>query len=202
MAEMSEHQEFINKAKKIALMMQTPLEHEVITAALLLKRLLDEHNMTMLDLRLKDISPDYHTNKTEIINEDIKEVIFKLSTYELEGWLKNMIHEVTKVYGVKIVRDRYTNYLKLIGFSSDLDIVKFVITYLRKYIKAQILKDGYTNEEFISGYVSGLIDRIVRNINQDADLRATSKSRALAESKSLRLETYVNKNHAAESVFH
>ncbi len=180
-------------------MMETPYEHEVITAAQLLKSLLDEHNMTMLDLRLKNLSPDHAY--TDVINEDITEVIFKHSSYWLEDWLKNMVYEVSKVYGVKIVRDRYTNYFKLIGFPYDLVVVEFVIIYLRKYIETQISKEGYTNEKYITGYVSGLIDRIVRSIKEDADLRAISKSRALDESKSFRLATYVTKKYAASGIF-
>lgn len=197
--EMGEHQEFVNRVKKIASMMETPYEHEVITAAQLLKSLLDEHNMTMLDLRLKNLSPDHAY--TDVINEDITEVIFKHSSYWLEDWLKNMVYEVSKVYGVKIVRDRYTNYFKLIGFPYDLVVVEFVIIYLRKYIETQISKEGYTNEKYITGYVSGLIDRIVRSIKEDADLRAISKSRALDESKSFRLATYVTKKYAASGIF-
>ncbi|MGO9146420.1 MAG: hypothetical protein ACLQDF_08620 [Desulfomonilia bacterium] len=197
--EMGEHHEFVNRVKKIASMMETPYEHEVITAAQLLKSLLDEHNMTMLDLRLKNLSPDHAY--TDVINEDITEVIFKHSSYWLEDWLKNMVYEVSKVYGVKIVRDRYTNYFKLIGFPYDLVVVEFVIIYLRKYIETQISKEGYTNEKYITGYVSGLIDRIVRSIKEDADLRAISKSRALDESKSFRLATYVTKKYAASGIF-
>ncbi len=197
--EMGEHQEFVNRVKKIASMMETPYEHEVITAAQLLKSLLDEHNMTMLDLRLKNLSPDHAY--TDVINEDITEVIFKHSSYWLEDWLKNMVYEVSKVYGVKIVRDRYTNYFKLIGFPYDLVVAEFAIIYLRKYIETQISKEGYTNEKYITGYVSGLIDRIVRSIKEDADLRAISKSRALDESKSFRLATYVTKKYAASGIF-
>jgi hypothetical protein len=155
--------------------------------------------MTMLDLRLKNLSPDHAY--TDVINEDITEVIFKHSSYWLEDWLKNMVYEISKVYGVKIVRDRYTNYFKLIGFPYDLVVVEFVIIYLRKYIETQISKDGYTNEKYITGYVSGLIDRIVRSIKEDADLRAISKSRAFDESKSLRLATYVTKKYAASGIF-
>jgi hypothetical protein len=193
--EMSEHQVFVKRVKKIASMMETPYEHEVIVAAQLLKGLLDEHNMTLLDLRLKTISSD-HAN-TDIINEDITEVLFKHSSYWLEDWLKNMVYEVSKVYGVKIVRDRYTNYFKLIGFPYDLVVVEFAIIYLRKYIEAQITKDGYTNGECITRYVSGLIDRIVRSIKEDAEHRAISNSRALDESKSFRLSTYITKKYAA-----
>jgi hypothetical protein len=193
--EMSEHQVFVNKVKKIASMMETSYEHEVIIAAQLLKGLLDEHNMTMLDLRLKAI-PSGHGD-TDVINEDIAEVIFKHSSYWLEDWLKNMVYEVSKVYGVKIVRDRYTNYFKLIGFPYDLVVVEFVIIYLRKYIETQISKDGYTNGEYITSYVSGLIDRIIHNIKEDAQQRAISNSRALDESKSFRLSTYITKKYAA-----
>ena len=196
--EMGEHQEFVNRVKKIASMMETPYEHEVITAAQLLKRLLDEHNMRMLDQRLKNISPDHAD--PDVINEDITEVIFKHSSYWLEDWLKNLVYEVSKVYGVKIVRDRYTNYFKLIGFPYDLVVVEFAIIYLRKYIETQISKDGYTNEEYITGYVSGLMDRIARSIKEDADLRAISKIRALDESKSFRLATYVTKKYAASGI--
>ena len=88
--EKSEHQDFVNKVKKIASMMETPFEHEVITAAQLLKRLLDEHNMTMLDLRLKNLPDDHCINKADIINDDITEVIFKHSSYWLEDWLKKI----------------------------------------------------------------------------------------------------------------
>jgi hypothetical protein len=192
--EMSEHQVFVNRVKKIAAtMMETPSEHDVIIAAQLLKGLLDEHNMTMLDHHLKAISSD----QADVINEDITEVIFKHSSYWLEDWLKNMVYEVSKVYGVKIVRDRYTNYFKLIGFPYDLVVVEFAIIYLRKYIETQISKDGYTNEEYITGYVSGLIDRIVRCIKEDSDQRAISEIRALDESKSFRLDTYLSRNYAA-----
>lgn len=194
-----QHQEFVNRVKKIASMMETPYEHEVITAAQLLKSLLDEHNMRMLDFRLKNLYPDHAD--TDVINEDITEVIFKHSSYWLEDWLKNMVYEVSKVYGVKIVRDRYTNYFKLIGFPYDLVVAEFAIIYLRKYIETQISKEGYTNEKYITGYVSGLIDRIVRSIKEDADLRAISKSRALDESKSFRLATYVTKKYAASGIF-
>ncbi len=40
--ETGEHQEFVNRVKKIASMMETPIEHEVITAAQLLRRLIDD----------------------------------------------------------------------------------------------------------------------------------------------------------------
>jgi hypothetical protein len=195
--EMSENQEFVNRVKKIASKMETPFEHEVITAAQLLKRLLDEHNMTMLDLHLKNKSDDHGITKADVINEDITEIIFKHSSYWLENWLKNMVYEVSKAYGVKIVRDRYTNYFKIIGFPYDLAVVEFVIIYLRRHIETQISKDGYTNEEFITEYVSGLMDRIVRSIKEDSEQRAISKIRALDESKSLRLASYVTKKYAA-----
>ena len=198
MAETSEKQEFdqfVEKVKTLASMMQTPFEHEVTNAVLLLRRLLDEHSMAMLDLQLKNLAPDHGKTRADIVNEDISEVIFKHSTYELEGWLKTMIDEVTRIYGVKTVQDMYSSYLKLIGFPSHPAVVKFVIFYLRKYIETNIKKNGYTKESYIDEYVLELMHRIVQDIEEDVDLRATPQSKALYESKLLRLSAYINKHY-------
>jgi hypothetical protein len=77
--ERSELQMFVNRVKKIALMMEeTPYEHGVVIAAQLLKGLQDEHNMTILDLHLKTITSDHAD--PDVIKEAIKEVIFKHSS--------------------------------------------------------------------------------------------------------------------------
>ncbi|HQJ09311.1 MAG TPA: hypothetical protein PLF54_09950, partial [Deltaproteobacteria bacterium] len=103
--------------------------------------------------------------------------------------------EVTRIYGVKTVQDMYSSYLKLIGFPSHLAVVKFVIFYLRKYIETNIKKNGYTKESYIDEYVLELMHRIVQDIEEDVDLRATPQSKALYESKLLRLSAYINKHY-------
>ncbi len=193
---MTEHQKLINKAKKIASMMQSPYENEVIVAASLLQKLLDEHNMNLQELGLKNLNNDdlnrtakdvtkTGNNVSEVNNDEIVEIIYKHSYCVMDEWIKDMIVKIARAYGVRtcVISD----YVRLVGYPSDVEIVKLMLVNLRKFIETGISKRGYTDKNTITSYAFGLIDRIIQTI------RSTPTDTAFA--KSLKLADYMCKHY-------
>lgn len=167
---MTEHQKFINKAKKVASLLTSPVEGEAAAAAGKLKLMLSEHNLTMAEIGIKDLP-------AEINNDEIKEVIYKGS---LNSWIEDMIMRISMTYGVLV--GRYGSSLKLVGFPADLEVVKMLIVNLRKHVEDQIANRGLSGNG-AGSYASGYVKRVFGN---------TYYSKT---PKSLKLAEYINKNY-------
>ena len=218
------NKKLVDRARKIALMMQSPFENEVIVAASLLKKLLDEHNMTLQELGLKNLKNEdlnrtiVKESATEIKNNNlrdvirtseasheitpaanIKEMLYKHLICDMHVWFLCVLVKIARAYGVWIVGDRYgtwaerSYFLKIVGFSADVEILKIVIVNLRKFIETQILKRGYVDKTQIANYAFGLIDTIINKITEDTARRSTYESRLLSKSKSAKLAEYMYK---------
>lgn len=163
---MNERQKLISKAHKIAAMMQSPYEKEVLVAANMLKKLLADHNTSMKELGLGNIDLD----RVAELNSNITEVTYKNCPFSsMPGWLRDMVVKISRAYDVAaLVQD---DYILLVGYFNDTEIVKIVITSLRSFIERQISKNGYTNEAFVTSYAVGLVDRIVQSMGTTNTLK-------------------------------
>jgi hypothetical protein len=133
---MTPNQKLINKAKKIALMLQSPYENEVIVAASLLKKA--DHNTSMQALGLQNVNFD-RIIKNEVCNDRIVEVIYKQPYSSMSNWLRDMVVKIARVYDAKAVVDQNDRIL-FVGYSSDIEIVKIMVVSLKAYIQSQIIK--------------------------------------------------------------
>lgn len=203
-------------------MMQSPFENEVIVAASLLKKLLDEHNISLQELGLKNLKKEdlnrttVKESATEIKNNNlrdvirtteashevtpeanIREILYKHLISNMDVWFLSVLLKISRAYGVWIVGDRYgtwaerSYYLKIVGFSADVEILKIVIVNLRKFIGTQISKRGYADKTQIANYAFGLTDTIAQRIKEDTDRRSTLESRLFSKSKSAKLAEYM-----------
>ena len=157
---MTKHQRLINKAKKVAALLSSPVEGEMIAASLKLKQLLDEYNLSLKELGLSNIN----LNRSNVVvnNDRIVETEYKHSFDSMASWVKDMIVKVTRSYGVRT--GVQSEYIRLIGYSADVEIVKIVIVNLRRYIESQISKRGYTSEHSVTSYTCGLMNKIIQSI--------------------------------------
>ena len=160
---MTERQKLIDKAHKIAAMMQSPYEKEVLVAANMLKKLLADHNTSLKELGLNINIDRTIKNISEANNSDIIEFVYKQPYSSMSDWLEDMIIRVSRSYDVKTGSQK--DRMLLIGYSSDVEIVKIMIDNLRAFIETQIVKRGYhTNKYTASSYALGVVDRVVSSI--------------------------------------
>lgn len=170
---MTEHQRLINKAKKIASMMQSPFENEVLVASSLLTKLLDEHNINLQELGIK--CPDlnrtaksdvtYTNPSTKITETDydrIVEVVYKHPYHIMSDWMRDLIIKIAKAYWINTVV--VTDNVRLIGYASNVEIVKLMIINLSGFINSRIFERGYTDNEYITSYAAGIVDRVAQKI--------------------------------------
>lgn len=218
---MNERQKIIDKAKKIVALMSSPVAGEAKAAASLLKKLLDDHNITMQDLGLGDLinkNLNRTTNKNvanetksnnlrdvvgthgtsrEVTPEAIIEVAYKHFITGMDGWLLCVFLKIAHAYEAMIIGDRYgtwadkSHYLKVIAFPEDIGKVKNAIVNIRHFIETQISLRGYTEKAQIANYAMGLADTITLRITEETDRRYTYISRLLSRSKALKLSEYL-----------
>lgn len=218
------NKKLVDRARKIALMMQSPFEHEVIVAARLLKQLLDNHNITLNDLGLKKVdlnrimgmeAATKTTNLRDVIRttgtshevsskgdcNQIREILYKHLITEMDLWFLCVLVKIAHAYEVLIIGDRYgtwadkSYYLKIIGFPEDVEHAKSAIVSIRYFIETQISKSGYVHITQIANYAFGIADTITQRIKEDVDRRSTYESRLLTRSKSAKLAAYVYKSY-------
>lgn len=156
---MTEHQKMLNKAKKVAALLSSPVEGEVIAAASMLKKLLDEHNLSLAEIGLRGINLN---RSNVVVNDRIVETEYKHVYDGMSTWVKNMVVKIARAYGVRT--GVQSEYIRLIGYSADVEIVKIVIVNLRRYIQSQIFKRDYTSEHSVTSYTCGLMDKIIQSI--------------------------------------
>jgi len=208
---MTKHQ-VISKAQKIASRMKSPFPNEVAIAAMKLRQLLAEYGLSMSDVGLGNLDISNMVNKThlrDVVNTpgtthdvtseaNIKEVVYKHLITEMDVWFLCVLLKIAHAYETMILGDRYGRtwaekscYLKLIGFSEDIEIVKNAIVNIRHFIENQILIRGYTKKIQVANYGLGLADTIILRIKEENDYRSTYESRILSRSKSLKLSQYL-----------
>lgn len=218
---MTERQKLIDKARKVAALMTSPVEAEMIAATIKLKQLLTEHNLSLKELGLSDLINENHKHTTakheankantnnlkdvvrtsgasrEVTSEAIIEVAYKHFITGMDGWLLCVLLKIAHAYEAMIIGDRYgtwaekSHYLKIIAFPEDIEKVKRAIVNIRHFIETQILIRGYTEKIQVANYAMGLADTITLKITEDTDRRSTYESRILSRSKSLKLSEYL-----------
>lgn len=132
---MTERHKLVEKAKKVAALMTSPVEGEMIAAASLLKKLLDRHDITLQELGLKNLNiEDFNlttvkesatetksNNLKDVVrtsganrevtpeadNYEIHEIIYKRSINELEIWFLCLLVKIARVYGCWVLGDRF-----------------------------------------------------------------------------------------------
>lgn len=227
---MTERQKLIEKARKIAALMSSPVACEGVAAASLLKKLLDDNNLTMQEIGLKneDLSRKSvkesangikNSNLKDIIrttknshevshttdSNQIKEFIFKRPISELEIWFLTVIVKIARVHGCWFFGDRFgthnerSNYLKIIGFPSDLEKLKIEIINTHRFIKGQIEMRGYVHLSQIVGYALGLTDTITSMIKGEINQNSTYESRLFSESRSIQVADHMLKKYGLRS---
>jgi hypothetical protein len=161
-------QTIIQRARKVAALMDSPVEGERIAATLKLKLIMEEHNLSMQDLGIASTSfnkslvvSTSNSSNTELNPSDIKEVRYMHGN--LSMWLKDMLLELTSIYDIFVI---FTpDHTKIIGFNDDIQVFKHVIVHMRKFIEEGITKYGYTNEKDINGYARGVLNRVIDIMN-------------------------------------
>lgn len=164
----------ISKAHKIAAMMQSPYEKEVLVAANMLKKLLADHNTSMQALGLNINIDRTIKNISEANSSDIVEFAYKQTCSTMSDWLEDMIIRISRSYDVKTGNQK--DRMLLIGYSSDVEIAKIMIDNLRAFIETQIVKRGYhTNKYTASSYALGVVNRVVSSIGVSGNSIKLSK---------------------------
>jgi len=200
---MTEREKLILKAKKVAALMSSPVEGEMLAASAMLKKLLDEHNLTMQDLGMAKKSththhssstPTSHSNGSSVVIaedfelnlSDIIEVHYKYPGSELAAWITDLISTLARLYEVEIVFSY--EHVKILGFPSDVEVFKHVLVFMRRHIEDNLSKHRYTSPQDISGYYNGLMDRFEASVMAEVSLR----NRNLSSMKMSMLAHYVN----------
>ena len=178
---MTEHQRLINRAKKVAALLTSPVAGEAVAASEMLEKILVQHKLSLSEIGLQNIninreakaatetktsaSNDIVRNSSEIVGADsdeIIEVICKSAVHDMSSWLEDLILKIAKINWVNVIVQH--DCVKLIGYPGNLKIVKTMIVSLRTFIQSQLSTYGYNDEQFTTGYAAGVIDRVVRNM--------------------------------------
>lgn len=192
---MTERERLIDKAKKIAAMMQSSSENEVSVAAAALKRLLDEHHLSMSDLGSIKKEKNY-TSPPSTSKELVVEEAFLKGNPKF--WIKHLVNQLGKAYGVRVL---FGDNVYLVGMSSDVEILRFVVKYIYNYISDKVRSYGYTTDTQITSYASGVIERIVLNIKQESYKLSNIQSKALVVCKN-EVTKYVEKKYGKTEGIH
>lgn len=160
-------QKLVEKAKKVAALMSSPVEGEMIAASIKLKQLLNEHNLTLKELGLKNLNLNPTSKDVAEYNDTIIEVVNKVPYSLMNVWIRDLFVKITRAYGVRgfVSRD---GYMTFVGYASDIEIVKIMAVSLRGFILSQISKRGYTDNAAVS-YAVGVTDRVVKSIGSNVD---------------------------------
>ena len=163
---MTERQKLVERAKKVAALMSSPVEGEMIAASIKLKQLLNEHNLTLKELGLQNLNLNPTSKDVAEYNDTIIEVVNKVPYSLMNVWIRDMFVKVTRAYGVKtfVIGD----HLTFVGYASDVEIVKIMAISLRGFILSQISKRGCTDNAAVS-YAVGVTDRVVKSIGSAVD---------------------------------
>lgn len=180
-------QKLVEKAKKVAALMSSPVEGEMIAASIKLKQLLNEHNLTLKELGLKNLNLNPTSKDVAEYNDTIIEVVNKVPYSLMNVWIRDLFVKVSRAYGVRTVVKN--DHVTFVGYASDVEIVKIMVVSLRGFILSQISKCGYTDDRTASGYAFGIVDKVVNSIGSAVD---HTKMATLAE--------YMYKNHGISEV--
>lgn len=164
-------QEIKDKAMKIAAMMQSPYPHEVATAAALLRKLLDENNMTMRDLGLQSREVSMYCGQQSSSQPSSKEVgayfgeltevIWKKRNFS--NWERSLIVEISKKYGTAALEGA-NGYMWLIGFPADIMVAKIMLSKLNKYVESKLEGRTFRSEAERDSYAIGVFDQVLLGI--------------------------------------
>jgi hypothetical protein len=174
---MTEHQKMINRARKVAALMGSPVAGEKLAAAEMLKKILDQYNLSVSEIGLEYIDHSYvvnNTNNEEADDPDIIEINYKQPYHSIQGgWHENLVYRVCLAYGVKFGVQGDT--IKIIGFRSEVDAVKAMIINLREHIQSRISVHHFANERQTLAYASCFTHKITKGIYHPKDTAKLSR---------------------------
>lgn len=132
---MNERQKLVERAKKVAALMTSPVEGEMIAASVKLKQLLTEHDLTLKELGVSDLlnnnlshtTAKYEANKANTNNlrdvvrtsgasrevspeaddNEIHEIIYKRPINSLEIWFLCVLLKTARVHRCWVYGDRF-----------------------------------------------------------------------------------------------
>lgn len=175
--------ELIERARKIAAMMQNPNKNEAVVAARKLKKFLAEHNLTVKDLEgssttfhqteQKPEQPQPHQQyhyeaKPEVnIKEDIIEVIYRKGGHNLPNWNKKLIWDLSIVLGFKVMYK--PDSIIMVGLRSDITLAKRLIFHTVKHIEGRFNESGYTSADDLNGFGTGFSDSLIQILKDRAN---------------------------------
>lgn len=194
---MTEHQKIINRARKVLALVSSPVEGEAKAASEMLNKILVQHNLSLNEIgsqnnnfhriakaaTVNKNSTSYHrvwdnTEIADVDNNEFIEVIYRSPYLGMSTWTEDMVVKIAMVYGVKCIQ---SDYIKLIGYAYDVEIVKTMIISLRVFIESQLSRHGYTDKEYITSYAAGLIDKVVGNMMSSQKNMPFTRARKLYE---------------------
>jgi len=191
----------IEKAKKIAARMQSPFENEAIIAATMLRKLLDEHGLSLQDIGVKEYYSRKATSSPNVLSspvytsqnvgftrvEEIVEVHYRHGVSSLTKWQIEFSHKLALLYNVQILFD--LEYSKIIGFPEDVEVFKSILVSMKSFLESQLASRRYSFESDIFGYINGFFSRLEEGIYNEI----TPAAAQLASVKKDKIAEYVKR---------
>jgi hypothetical protein len=207
-----DRKKLIDKASKIAARMQSPFENEVLIASMMLRKLLDDHNLSMQDIGLKGEAfksaqssastsrettnvpaparPIYSCRVVPFTgSNNIKELRYRHGSATLPKWQKEAFTRLSWLFDVAIIY--YDNYSIIAGYSEDVEIFKNTMVYMKNYLESQISAHGYRSEQEILGFLYGFLERLRASIKKES----IPKSAQLSQEKGSKIDRYLEKRY-------
>lgn len=164
---MMTQQEIKDKAAKIAARMQSPYPHEAQVAANMLRKLLDDYNLSMQDVGLSSHDVSIYSHKTastapEFRIKDIKEVVWKKKADK--NWEGSMVSDLCDAFDAASIRDS-AGYIRLIGFPAELAVVTAVLSNLHKFVLSQLEGHSFRNELEQDSFAIGMYREALKQLD-------------------------------------
>lgn len=165
----------IAKVQKLLALSNSSNAHEAANAAAAANKLIDEYRLSEIDLEVQ--------SETDPIIEDDSPIY---ETGRVTLWKNVLIHVLTAHYGVANYNDAYfpegrqVSRFKLIGRASDIQIVRYMFTWLiaecQRLANLQVKGQGRVAvASYCTGFVSGISTQLQAS-RQEVQKTATSEA--------------------------
>lgn len=205
----------IEKLQKLLALSQSPNEHEAALAASKAQEMMDEYNLSIIDIKNPSTACGMATSDTV------------LTGYMFEKWEYSLHAELARVFDVMpIINRRFNNFvgrdgrigkkltnsnLNVIGLRTDIEVYEYTFTYLRAAISVMLRKEKDRMEEinkddkdyirdytkkmnkYMFSYSIGVVTTIIKRVKSEREeyLDTHSNSRALVVIKRDAIEDFI-----------
>lgn len=166
-------QELKDKALKIAARMRSSNPNEAAVAAAMLRKLLDEHHLTMRDIGLQSHEVSLYAgqkHQQESVNtcfsvSDIKEIFWKKSN--IQAWEDSMVVNICQTFGAWTIHDVTAGFVKIVGFQADLTVITIILSSLDKFVWAKLAGRTFRNSNERNSFAAGIYSQALKNVARD-----------------------------------